>query len=43
MLSAIGVYFLLIEFIETPTFTRQVQELPSYQEAAILRKLVKEL
>lgn len=43
MLSAIGVYLTLIEFIETPTFTRQVQELLSYEEAAILRKLVKEL
>ena len=43
MLSAIGVYFSLIEIIDTPTFTRQVQELLSYEEAAILSKLVKEL
>jgi len=30
MLSAIGVQFLLIELIKTPTFTRQVQDLLSY-------------
>ena len=32
MLSAIGVYFSTMEFIETPTFTRQVQELLSDEE-----------
>ena len=32
MLSAIGVYSSSMEFIETPTFTRQVQELLSDEE-----------
>ena len=32
-----------MEFIETSTFTRQVLELLSDKESAILRELVKEL
>jgi hypothetical protein len=32
MLSAIGVYSSSMEFIEAPTFTRQVQELLSDEE-----------